>query len=137
MFHYRKTRNRYMNFPKPEGCPFCDGLEAEKVVTETEYHRLVPNRVSYDLWELRRVTQHLLLIPKRHVASLSQLTDEEKLDHINLIAKYEADGYNIYARGVGSLQRSVVHQHTHLIKTGRKQARGSFTIRKPYFLITF
>ena len=91
----------------------------------------------YDVWELRRVVDHLLVISKRHVGSLGALNDTEKLDHLNLIAEYEAAGYNVYARGVGSLQRSAAHQHTHLIKTGSKQARGSLAWRRPYLFITF
>ena len=137
MFHYRKTRKLLRSFPKPSGCAFCTGLQDEAVIEETNYHFLVPNRVSYDVWELRAVTEHLLIIPKRHVTSLTSLDDQEKLDHMNLVSKYEAKGYNVYARGVGSLQRSVAHQHTHLIKTVKKQARGSITWRKPFIFITF
>ena len=137
MFHYRKTRKHLRSFPKPSGCAFCTGLEDEAVIEETNYHFLVPNRVSYDVWELRAVTEHLLVIPKRHVTTLNALDDQEKLDNMNLITKYEADGYNVYARGVGSRQRSVAHQHTHLIKTVEKQARGSLLIKKPYIFITF
>ena len=111
--------------------------KTEHITEETAHHTIVPNRVMYDLWELRRVEDHLLVIPKRHVKGLGELTDIEKLDHVNLIAKYELNGYNTYARGVGSLQRSVEHQPTHLIKTYTKQAHGSIINKKPYFLITF
>ncbi|MBC7707806.1 HIT domain-containing protein [Polaromonas sp.] len=137
MFHYQKTKKRLSSFPKPTGCPFCENLRLEKITEETEFHLVVPNRVKYDVWELRRVIDHLLVVPKRHVLSLAELTKAEKLDHMNIVSKYESKGYNVYARGVGSGQRSVAHQHTHLIKTVTKQARGSLTIRKPYIFKTF
>ena len=137
MFHYRTTRNRYASYPRPKGCSFCTAIEPDHLQAETAHHTILTNRVMYDVWELRRVTDHLLVIPKRHVKGLGELTNAEKLDHINIIAEYELKGYNVYARGIGSLQRSVEHQHTHLIRTGSKQARGSLSIKKPYFLITF
>ena len=34
------------------------------------------NRVFYDVWELHDVTDHLLVVPKRHVHSLSELDEE-------------------------------------------------------------
>lgn len=77
------------------------------------------------------------MVPKRHVLSLKELTDEEKLDHMNIIAAYEAEGYNIYARSVDSSTRSVPHQHTHLIKASGKRAKAVLFLQKPYFLFKF
>ena len=106
-------------------------------IAETAHAFIVPNRVFYDLWELRTVTNHLLVIPKRHVRSLSELTKAERLDIMNVLADYEGNDYNVYARAVNSLQRSVAHQHTHLIKTGTRQGRFSIFLKKPYFLLKF
>ncbi len=47
-----------------------------------------------------------MIIPKRHVASLDELTSDEKLDYITLAAKYEADGYSLYARSPGNVTKS-------------------------------
>ena len=97
---------------------------------------LVPNRVSYDVFEGRRVLDHLLIIPKRHLETLKDFTKEEKLDMMDIASEYEAKGYNVYARGVGSLTRSVKHQHTHLIKIkNNKPAKFILYIRRPYLLI--
>lgn len=137
MFHYRKTHKRYHSFPKIDGCHFCGEHAKIESLRETEHARIVPNRVFYDLWELRRVIDHLMIIPKRHVRSLQELTEAERLDVMALMAEYEAAGYNVYARALSSKQRSVAHQHTHLIKTVDKQAHGSFFIKKPYWLIKF
>ncbi len=137
MFHYRKNLKRYRSYPKPAVCAFCEENLDERKVYETKHAYVVPNRVFYDLWELRAVTDHLLVVPKRHVRSLSQLTKAEKVDIMDILAEYEGKNYNVYARAINSKQRSVGHQHTHLIKTHDKQARGSLSVQKPYIFIKF
>ena len=138
MFHFRKNRNVYKSYPKPDSCPFCDVETTAKAVRETEYSYIIHNRVSYDVWEMRRVRDHLMVIPKQHVHSLSDLSDAAKLDVVNLIAEYESHDYNVYARAVTSKQRSVTHQHTHLLKLEpKKAARGILYLKKPYLLIKF
>ena len=137
MFHYRKNLKKYRDYPNPKVCTFCeDDLVGRKVET-TKYAYVVPNRTFYDLWELRAVTDHLLIIPKRHVRSMDELTSHERKDIMDLMCKYEAKNYNVYARAINSKQRSVGHQHTHLIKTHDKRAHGSLNIQKPYVLIKF
>lgn len=89
------------------------------------------------MWEARNVEDHLLVLPKRHVRSFAELTKEEKLDIMNILAEYEVKNYNIYARGVDSTMRSVSHQHTHLIKTNAKEHRGTVFVRKPYIFFKF
>lgn len=137
MFHYRKNLKRYRSYPKPKVCSFCETNLDERKVLETKHAYVVPNRVFYDLWELRAVTDHLLVVPKRHVRSLGELTKAERADIMDILADYESKNYNVYARAVDSKQRSVGHQHTHLIKTHNKQARGSLSIQKPYIFIKF
>lgn len=105
-----------------------------RILRETEHAVIVKNRTLYDYWEMQKVTDHLMVIPKRHVASLAELTSEERLDVMNLCAEYEAQSYNIYARGVKSNRRSMAHQHTHLIKIDDKETKFYLAIRKPYFL---
>ncbi len=137
MFHYRKNLKKYRSYPKPTVCAFCEDDMAGRKVAENKYAYVVPNRTFYDLWELRSVTDHLLLLPKRHVRSLSQLTKKEREAVMDMMCEYEGKNYNIYARGINSKQRSIDHQHTHLIKTHDKQARGSLTLKKPYVFIKF
>jgi diadenosine tetraphosphate (Ap4A) HIT family hydrolase len=96
---------------------------------------VIPNRVSYDVFEGRKVTSHLMIIPKRHVESFKDFTDKEATEFVRMSAKYEATGYNVYARAMENISRSVLHQHTHLIKTDTRRTKAIFFIRKPYFLI--
>lgn len=94
----------------------------------------MPNLTQYDLWELYDVEDHLLVIPKRHIETLKELTNNERLDIMDQVAEYEANGYNVYARGVGFARRSVNHQHTHLIKVTNKKPRLAVFLQYPYYL---
>ena len=77
-----------------------------------------------------------MIIPKRHVDSLANLSDEEKIDYMNHIAKFENDGYSIYARAQGSKTRSMAHQHTHFIKVDGKAKKMMIYLNKPHTVIT-
>ena len=137
MYHQRNTRKKYKSFPKPTTCQFCDLSQVKNILEETTHALIIENRVHYDTWEIRRVTDHLLVIPRRHVPSLQDLTDVERLDIMKLLGKYEAQGYNVYARSLGSVGRSIAHQHTHLIKTDDKKGKVMLFIQKPYWVVRF
>lgn len=116
-----------------QACPFCD-LGDREVVAQTSYNVVLKNIHPYQYWEYMKVTDHLMVVPKKHIESLRDLTNKEKVDTIDLIAAYEAKGYNVYAREKDNATKSVPHQHTHLIKTENKRASIVFYLRKPYFL---
>lgn len=137
-YKYRKTRRKFDNFPQTNDCQFCNPQKyAAAIYEETEHAYVVLNRTPYDQWELRKVTDHRMILPKRHVISLSDLNPEERADIMNIIADYESQHYEVYARSPVSESRSVGHQHTHLIKTERKVHRGLFYLSKPYILWLF
>jgi diadenosine tetraphosphate (Ap4A) HIT family hydrolase len=134
VFRYRKNFKNYQPDPASKGCPFCD-LSNRTALEETKYAVVTRSDYPYDIWEFRDVTDHLLLIPKRHVATLSNLTSEEQTDIIHLMGKYEHLGYNVYGRSEKSVSKSVpAHQHTHLISTTDKKARLGIYLSKPYWL---
>jgi diadenosine tetraphosphate (Ap4A) HIT family hydrolase len=141
MRHYRKTVKEYIkNTAKDRQraiCTFCHELTGDKpnVIAENDTMFIIPNRVSYDMFEGQRVADHLMVLPKRHVEMMADFTDAEKRDQMSIMADYEKEGYDIYARGVGNIARSVKHQHTHLIKTVNKRARFIFFLDKPYILL--
>ncbi len=141
MYQYRKTRRRYVKANKRDQtsattCTFCTSEIAERSLKIGKHTFLIPNRVFYDAWELNDVVDHLLLVPKEHAKSLAGLTAATRQEIMQVMAEYEAKGYNIYARGVGSIMRSVAdHQHTHLIKTNNKKSKFALFLEKPYVLI--
>ncbi len=139
MLHYRKTKRNYNNHRKADKtkdtCGFCEAETKERHVMETETTMVLPNRVSYDMFEGRRVIEHLMVIPKAHRESFAEFTDQERLETMQVIGEYEAKGYNVYARGVGSISRSMVHQHTHLIKLSQRSSRAILFLKQPYVLV--
>ena len=63
---------KYKDFLKNiTGCPFCEGNN--KVIVESE-----ESFMTYALWPYHK--HHLLIIPKRHIESLSEMNDAERED---------------------------------------------------------
>jgi len=142
MYHYRKNRKTYTKLNKTDkqnavvcSFPFCNTDSHQPIVEENETMAVIPNRVKYDVFEGRRVLDHLMIIPKRHVETLSEFSPQELIDFGTLAGKYEAGGYNVYARGVASVSRSVKHQHTHLIKCDDRQHKLLIQSQHPYMMI--
>jgi diadenosine tetraphosphate (Ap4A) HIT family hydrolase len=128
---YRRHR-RTVERPQ-EVCAFCDVNEkSPQTVKITTYFKLIKNIFPYSIWDDFTIEDHLLLTPKRHTDSLADLPDKADIEYIRIISKYEAKGYNIYARAPGSNMKSIAHQHTHLIKPGKKKVRFLLYIAKPY-----
>jgi diadenosine tetraphosphate (Ap4A) HIT family hydrolase len=133
LYRYRKSFKKFNKEPRTDVCAFCE-LETDREIVEQTQHAIVlHNKFPYDLWELIDVTEHLMVIPKRHVKSLSELDDAELLDLMRVIAAYESKNYNVYARSIDSVMRSVpLHQHTHLINTSGKPPKAAFYFKKPH-----
>ena len=141
MYRSRKVTKQYNPDKKRQehsaggvACPFCVLRGNNIIVHDGETMRVVKNLFGYKLWELMDVKEHLMIVPKRHVESISEFTKQEKDEMIELLAEYEKKGYNIYARESGNAIKSVPHQHTHLIKTHRKRAKFFIFSHKPYFI---
>ena len=115
-------------------CPFCHPEDSETVY-EAKNMRVIKNAFPYQFWEFMTVTNHLMIVPNRHVESLHEFTEPERAEFINLLADYQEQGYNVYAREHANAAKSVPHQHTHLIKTTTKLASFYFYLRKPYVLL--
>lgn len=137
MVRVRKNQKKFLEFyaQKSTACDLCTVKENE-VVQETRNFYVANNAHPYNWWDFRVVADHKLIIPKRHVTSLLNYTEEEKAEYIGILSKYEADGYNFYGRSLSSGGRSENHQHTHLIKLGRRSGkRFLLYLRKPYLFI--
>lgn len=96
-------------------CPFCS-VASTNVVAENRFHRVIRDRFPVS-------PGHSLIIPKRHVASLFELTAEEfnalhELLHLRrsqLDAEYQPDGYNIGVNVGEAAGQTVFHLHVHVI----------------------
>jgi len=96
---------------------------------------VIKNRFQYAVWDGCKVLDHLMVVPKRHVGGLGELTAQEKTEYVDLLAEYEARGYSFYSRAVHSATRSIIHLHTHLIKLDSKSVKGLFYLKKPHVLL--
>jgi diadenosine tetraphosphate (Ap4A) HIT family hydrolase len=128
---YKEHKNNNEN----KTCNFCE-VKTEEIVKEFDYFKLIVNLFPYDIWDSTVVKTHYMLIPKKHIIGLSELGEEERIEYINLIADYESSGYSVYSRSSTSHMKSVIHQHTHLIKLGTKRKSFVFYSKSPYLLLT-
>ncbi|MBU0479053.1 HIT family protein [bacterium] len=96
-------------------CPFCPIPETD-IVAGNASHIVIHDRFPVS-------PGHSLIIPRRHVASLFELTAEEfsalhELLHTTrsqLDAQYQPDGYNIGVNVGEAAGQTVFHLHVHVI----------------------
>ena len=129
--NYRKHRR---SFKDETSCVFCEiDSSSTELITETAHFKVITNKFPYSLWDDQTVLDHLMIVPRQHTNTLSDLLPDEAQEYIQLVSSYEKNGYNVWARAPQSSMKSVIHQHTHLIKPGKKTLKIMLYIRKPYF----
>ena len=97
-------------------CPFCELSKNVEVICESQ--------ICLAFFDSYPVSPgHALIIPKRHIASYFELTDEER-DEMNKVMlhvkqildeRFHPDGYNIGINVNQAAGQSVFHCHMHLI----------------------
>ena len=97
-------------------CPFCK-VEAEREI-------IASTSLSIAFSDSFPVSPgHALIVPRRHVASFFDLTDDEKQDILKLAGQvktiidneYHPDGYNIGINVGEAAGQSIFHVHMHII----------------------
>lgn len=135
MFRSRKATLAYKN-SNQKGCPFCNLKKGDtRVVRDGKYTQVIVNIFPYTWWDVMKVNEHLMLIPKEHTDTISSLAKQAQMEYVDTMAEYEKKGYSIYARTASNIRKTVVHQHMHLIKTDNKARRFGLYIKKPYITI--
>lgn len=97
-------------------CPFCVIENSREIIAENEL-----SLAFYDGFPVS--PGHALIIPKRHVSSFFDLSEEERIDMLRLAdqvkkileSKFRPDGYNIGVNVGESAGQSVFHVHMHII----------------------
>ena len=134
----RSTQKLYKKYqalhPPNSECVFCDESQIDLKQT-FNYFRLVGNRFPYESWDDHQVLQHLMLVPIRHSGHVSEFTKEEKEEYIELVGKFELEGFSIYSRAPVDITRSVDHFHAHLLQIGTKQLTFMVYLRKPHHVL--
>lgn len=127
-----KRYQKYLRTLDSSVCQFCT-LPSAQIIKEFTHFQLVKNIFPYDLWDSCEVLEHLLIIPKQHHTSKSEFSQEERAEFMEIISDYEGQGYNLYSRGHYSTMKSVLHQHSHLIKIdGNTRVQMFFYNKEPY-----
>jgi len=133
----RKAYIRHLrNLPKDLECEFCaiDSSYAQ-FLSDTKSFKIIKNLFPYSSWDYTKTADHILVLPKRHIDRLAYLQASEMVEYMDLIGSYENQGYNVYARAPQSGNKSVHHQHTHLIKPIGKIHKFMFYLERPYIRI--
>jgi diadenosine tetraphosphate (Ap4A) HIT family hydrolase len=132
----RKEVKEYTEYQKTldkNVCSFCVVTNSdEQFISATTYFKVIRNIFPYSIWDGQTVVDHLLITPKAHTDTIKDMPDEQKVEYVNLLEEYEHKGYNIYARAPGSRMKSIVHQHTHLIKSEGDPKKITIHFAKPY-----
>lgn len=132
-----KLYDKYQATVDKTQCSFCHLKEnGEQIVQETDGFLVVRNLFPYSIWDGQRVADHLMVVPRQHTDTLSDLDAQQAIEYLGVISEYEKQGYNVYARAPSSHMKSIMHQHTHLIKTIGLPKKFLLLLRKPYIRVT-
>jgi diadenosine tetraphosphate (Ap4A) HIT family hydrolase len=96
-------------------CPFCH-LEGSRITLENEAAIAFPDAFPV-------VAGHTLVVPRRHVAGLFDLSEEEQAALWRLVAlargklmdELKADGFNVGVNDGLAAGQTVMHAHVHVI----------------------
>jgi diadenosine tetraphosphate (Ap4A) HIT family hydrolase len=98
-----------------EDCPFCE-IDRERIWLD--------NEVGIALWDVYPVSEgHALVVPRRHVASIYDLSDCDQHSLWELVAearhalleKFSPNGFNIGINDGPVAGQTVMHAHIHII----------------------
>ncbi len=124
-------RIEYIEMEKPEGCIFCDKPKEGHDGLNYILHRGKKNFVMLNLYPYN--PGHLLVAPYRHIASLEELTDEELLEHFQIVRRsvgvlkgvFNPGGFNI-GINLGRVAGSGIDDHIHSHIVPRWQGDTNF-----------
>lgn len=122
----------YKKNPRDGKCVFC-ALDYEEIIEQDKHFVVARNKFSYDIFDMCEVTDHLMIIPTKHIDTLDCMTKVENSKFLSLLIKYELLGYNVYFREPKNLVRTIDHHHTHFIKLGNRVNSVKYK-RNPYIL---
>ena len=99
----------------PEECPFCPPIEARP---------LLESELAFAIFDRFPVNPgHVLVIPRRHVADIFELTEGELRDVLRLLslarqrvaADFPVAGFNVGVNVGDAAGQTIAHAHVHLI----------------------
>jgi ATP adenylyltransferase len=115
-------RMEYIQMKKPEGCILCelpgqDNDAANYILYRGDKNFIIMNIYPYN-------PGHLMIVPYRHLASLEELTDEERHEHFDTVSRsikvlrqvFSPGGFNL-GINIGKVAGAGIegHVHTHIV----------------------
>ena len=99
----------------PDDCPFCPPIDA-RLLLESELAFAIFDRFPVN-------PGHVLVIPRRHVADIFELTEGELRDVLRLLslarqrvaADFPVAGFNVGVNVGDAAGQTIAHAHVHLI----------------------
>lgn len=129
-------KRQYQDEQRQQGvtCTLCSDITKD-VIEQTDSFYLIENIFPYEHWDGQGVTEHNLIITKDHTRYLKDLDQAQRSELIDLIAKYEHLGFNMYKRSQHNNKGSIPgHIHWHLIKVDQKSIDSLQFSLDPYHL---
>jgi len=115
-------RIEYIRSEKPQECIFCQKIREDRDPENYVLFRGKANFVMLNLYPYN--PGHLMVAPYRHLCDLQDLTEEEMLEHFDLVRKstralreeYKPQGFNV-GLNLGRVAGAGIedHVHTHII----------------------
>ncbi len=115
-------RIKYIQMEKPEGCILCEKPGQNNDVQNYILYRGSKNFIMMNSYPYN--PGHLMVAPYRHVASLDELTDDERNEHFEIVSRsirllrqvFSPGGFNI-GINMGKVAGAGIdeHVHTHIV----------------------
>ncbi len=135
--HYKVYKKHTLKTRAAGVCEFCKiKAGSDQLVEETESFKVIKNIFPYSLWDYRQVSEHMMVVPKLHTETLDDISEHQAAEYLKIISSYESRGFDVFARAPLSSQKSVPHQHTHLIKAEGRPIKGMLYLKNPYYRLT-
>ena len=115
-------RMEYIELKKPQGCILCEKPKQDNDTENYILYRGDKNFVILNSYPYN--SGHLMIVPYRHVASLEELTDEERHEHFDIVSRsievlrqvFNPGGFNL-GMNMGKVAGAGIeaHIHTHIV----------------------
>ncbi len=115
-------RMEYIRMEKPQGCILCEKPKEDRDTENYILYRGERNFVILNSYPYQ--SGHLLIAPYRHVASIEELTEEERHEHFDIVSRsvrrlrqeFSPEGFNLGINiGKSGGAGIVDHVHTHIV----------------------
>ena len=115
-------RMEYIQMKKADGCILCEEPRQDSDATNHILFRGDKNFVIMNSYPYN--SGHLMVVPYRHIATLEELTDEERNEHFDIVSRgikvlrqvFSPAGFNL-GINIGKVAGAGIedHVHTHIV----------------------